>query len=149
MTIRILVITYNFQVLFLCLSLVWIKFTALVVVFNEYLWYLMLKTQLYLNILLYTGCPRRNVPDFRRVFLMLKYTNITQNTYIQSWTVTEIMARGKYGLLAVSRTVPVQLTLYVYSAHVLGTGMQSTLCLCYEWLVTCMELQKCLSCFPT
>ena len=24
---------------------------------------------------------------------MLKYTNITQNTYIQSWTVTEIMAR--------------------------------------------------------
>jgi len=29
----------------------------------------------------------------RRVFLMLKYTDITQNTYIQSWTVTEIMAR--------------------------------------------------------
>jgi hypothetical protein len=29
----------------------------------------------------YTGCPRRNVPDFGRVFLMLKYTNITQNTY--------------------------------------------------------------------
>jgi len=24
---------------------------------------------------------------------MLNYTNITQNTYIQSWTVTEIMAR--------------------------------------------------------
>jgi len=32
----------------------------------------------------YTGCPRRNVPDFGRVFLMLKYTDITQNTYIQS-----------------------------------------------------------------
>jgi hypothetical protein len=31
----------------------------------------------------YTGCPRRNVPDFGRVFLMLKYTDITQNTYIQ------------------------------------------------------------------
>ena len=31
-----------------------------------------------------TGCPRRNVPDFGRVFLMLKYTDITQNTYIQS-----------------------------------------------------------------
>jgi len=30
---------------------------------------------------------------FGRVFLMLKYTDITQNTYIQSWTVTEIMAR--------------------------------------------------------
>ena len=41
----------------------------------------------------YTVCPRRNVPDFGRVFLMLKYTDITQNTYIQSWTVTEIMAR--------------------------------------------------------
>ena len=35
-----------------------------------------------LNII-YTGCPRRNVPDFGRVFLMLKYTDITQNTYIQ------------------------------------------------------------------
>ena len=41
----------------------------------------------------YTECPRRNVPDFRRVFFMLKYTDITQNTYVQSWTVTEIMAR--------------------------------------------------------
>ena len=41
----------------------------------------------------YTGCPRRNVPHFGRVFLMLKYTDITQNTYVQSWTVTEIMAR--------------------------------------------------------
>ena len=28
-----------------------------------------------------------------RMFLMLNYTDITQNTYIQSWTVTEIMAR--------------------------------------------------------
>ena len=35
----------------------------------------------------YTGCPKRNVPDFGRVFLMLKYTEITQNTYVQSWTV--------------------------------------------------------------
>jgi len=40
----------------------------------------------------YTGCPRRNVPDFGRVFLMLKYTDITQNTYVQSWTVKEITA---------------------------------------------------------
>jgi len=30
--------------------------------------------------ILYKGCPRRNVPDFGRVFLMLKYTDITQNT---------------------------------------------------------------------
>ena len=28
--------------------------------------------------ILYTGCPRRNVPDFGRVFLMLNYTYITQ-----------------------------------------------------------------------
>jgi len=32
----------------------------------------------------YTGCPRRNVPNFGRVFLMLNYNDITQNTYIQS-----------------------------------------------------------------
>ena len=31
-----------------------------------------------------TGCPRRNVRDFGRVFLMLNYTDITHNTYIQS-----------------------------------------------------------------
>ena len=59
------------------------------------------------------------------------------------------MTREKSGLLAVPRTVPVQLTRYVYSAHVLETGMQSTSCLRYERLVTCTELQKCLSCFPT
>jgi len=41
------------------------------------------------NALSYTGCPRRNVPDFGMVFVMLKYTDITQNTYVQSWTVTE------------------------------------------------------------
>jgi len=64
---------------------------------------IMLKINLYLNTLLFTddqvtiqesedklqksactGCPRRNVPDFGRVFLTLKYTDITQNTYIQS-----------------------------------------------------------------
>jgi len=32
----------------------------------------------------YTGCPRRNVPNFGRVFLMLNYNDITQNTYVQS-----------------------------------------------------------------
>ena len=41
----------------------------------------------------YTGCHRRKGPNFGRVFLMLNYTDITQNIYIQSWTVTEIMAR--------------------------------------------------------
>ena len=32
-------------------------------------------------------CPGRNVPDFGRMFLTLKYTDLTKNTYIQSWTV--------------------------------------------------------------
>ena len=62
----------------------------------------------------YTGCPRRNVPDFGRVFLMLKYTDITQNTKVQSWTVTEIMAREKCGLLAGPHTVPVSCQSYTF-----------------------------------
>jgi hypothetical protein len=33
------------------------------------------------------------VPDFGRLFLIVKYTDITLNTYVQSSTVTEIMAR--------------------------------------------------------
>jgi len=33
---------------------------------------------------IYTGCPRRNGQNFGRVFLMSNYTDITQNTYIQS-----------------------------------------------------------------
>ena len=39
---------------------------------------------IYEYIYVYTEYPRRNVPDFGRVFLMLKYTDITQNTYVQS-----------------------------------------------------------------
>ena len=64
-------------------------------------------SQLFIYIYIYTGCPRRNVPDFGRVFLMLNYTDITQNTYVQSRTVTEIMAREKCGLLVGPCTVPV------------------------------------------
>ena len=66
----------------------------------------------------YTKCPGGNVPDFRRMFLTLNYTDLTQNTYIQSWMVTEIMAREKCGLLVVPHTVPIQLMLYPYAAHV-------------------------------
>ena len=40
---------------------------------------------------LYTGCPRRKGPNFGRVFLRSNYTDITQNTYIQSSMVTEIL----------------------------------------------------------
>ena len=53
----------------------------------------------------YTECPRRNGQNFGRVFLMLNYTDITQNTYIQSWTVMEIMPIEKCGLLGCTRTV--------------------------------------------
>jgi hypothetical protein len=31
----------------------------------------------------------QGVPDFGSVFIMVKYTDITQNTYVQSWTVTD------------------------------------------------------------
>jgi len=56
-------------------------------------------------ICVYTGCPRRNVPDFGRVFLRSNYTNITQHTYIQSSMVTEILAREKCGILWCIRTI--------------------------------------------
>ena len=46
-----------------------------------------------LHVSTYTGCPRRKGPNFGRVFLRSNYTDITQNTYIQSSTVTEILAR--------------------------------------------------------
>jgi len=61
---------------------------------------------LYINIIfviyVYTGCHRRNGPNFGRVFLMLNYTDITQNTHIQSWTVTEIMQEKFETLTAVT-----------------------------------------------
>ena len=31
---------------------------------------------------IYTGCPGANVPEFGRMFLTLKYTDITRNTYV-------------------------------------------------------------------
>ena len=45
---------------------------------------------IYIYIYVYTGCPRRKGPNFGRVFLRSNYTDITQNTYIQSSMVTEI-----------------------------------------------------------
>jgi len=82
---------------------------------------IIIQNQLHVSAYIYTGCPRRNVPDFGRVFLMLKYTDITPNTYVQSWTVTKIMARGKCGLLAGPRTVPV--SWQVLSMFVLECGV--------------------------
>ena len=48
---------------------------------------------LIMDVCIYTGCNRRNGPNFGRVFLRSNYTDITQNTYIQSSIVTEILAR--------------------------------------------------------
>jgi hypothetical protein len=48
---------------------------------------------------------------------MLKYTDITKNTYVQSRTVTEIKGREKCGLLAVTRTVPGLNDVIRYAAH--------------------------------
>ena len=59
---------------------------------------------------IHTGCHRRKGPNFGRVLLMLNCTDITQNTYIQSWTVTEIMAREKCGHLAFPRSIRLQLS---------------------------------------
>ena len=60
----------------------------------------------------YTGYPRRNVPAFGKDFLMLKCTDKTQNTYVQSWTGTEIMVREKCGFLAGPGNVPVSWQTY-------------------------------------
>jgi hypothetical protein len=49
---------------------------------------------------------REECARLRENFLTLKYTDLTKNTYIRSWMVTEIMARENCGLLAVPRTVP-------------------------------------------
>ena len=54
---------------------------------------------------MYTGCPSRKGPNFGRVFLRSNYTDITQNNYIQSSMVTEILAREKCGILWCLRTV--------------------------------------------
>ena len=67
----------------------------------------MLNIYIYIYIYIYTEFPGRDVPDFGIMFLKLKYTDLTKNTYIRSSTVTEIMAREKCGLLAGPRTVPV------------------------------------------
>ena len=88
-----------------------------------------LRRQLTLRLLMScTGCNRRKGQNFGRVFLMLKYTDITQNTYIQSWTVTEIMAREKCVLLVGPRTVPVScqvLSMFVLESGVLWQKVRS------------------------
>ena len=43
-----------------------------------------IKLQNITSVTTYTACPRRNGQNFGRVFLTLNYTDITQNTYVQS-----------------------------------------------------------------
>jgi len=62
------------------------------------------------------------VPDFGRVFLMLKYTDITPKHLCPKLIVTEIMAREKCCLLAGPRTVPV--SCQVLSMFVLECGVR-------------------------
>jgi hypothetical protein len=50
----------------------------------------------------------------------------TQNTYVQSWTVTEIKAREKCGLLAVKRTVPGWRDVIPISLHIVCPCLQLT-----------------------
>jgi len=73
---------------------------------SKFCWRCLLLLSSWKTLLLYTGCPGGNVPDIGRMFLKLKYTDITKNTYIRSWRVTKIMGREKCGLLAVLRTIP-------------------------------------------
>jgi len=91
-----------------------LMFMIMMMIKNFFIWKRETQNYIYIYIYTHTWCPRRNVPDFGRVFLMLKYTDITQNTYVQSWTVTEIMAREKCGHLAGPRTVPVSWQSYPF-----------------------------------
>jgi hypothetical protein len=70
------------------------------------------------NLQIYTGCSRRNVPDFGRMFVMLKYTDVTLNTCIHSWSVTEILAIEMCGVPAVPCTVAVSPCFLPYTVHV-------------------------------
>jgi hypothetical protein len=105
--------------------------------YRRFLYYLLLLKLLHVSVVRPSSsrvnpskyrCPRRNVPDFGMVFLMVKCTYITQNTYVQSWTVTEIMAREKCGLLAVLRIVPISwhaLLVYVLECGVISPHTSS------------------------
>ena len=98
----------------------------------------------------YTECPRRNVPDFRRVFLMLKYTNITQNTYIQSWTVTEIMAREFWNFDSCYSFIDYQIPMYIYIYIYIYMIKYTSHASCAQWkpLRTQWSSVCCVTTFP-
>ena len=53
------------------------------VLLSKYIVHPLVKLKTLLNVR-YTECPRRNGQNFGKVSLMLNYTDVTQNTYIQS-----------------------------------------------------------------
>ena len=68
---------------------------------------------------------RGNVPDFGRMFLTLKYTDITQNTYIRSLAVTEIMARDFESMTAVTHLL---ITKYILKLAGICSFCKVTIC---------------------
>jgi hypothetical protein len=74
----------------------------------------------------YTGCNRRNGPDFGRVFLTLHYIEKPPNTYTQSWTVWEIMAIENCGLPLGPRTIAVRWCSYQLRMPTGGAACERT-----------------------
>jgi hypothetical protein len=73
-----------------------------------------------------TGCHRRKGQNFGRVFLMLNYIENPQNTYIQSWTVWEIMAIENCGLPLGPRTIAVSWGSYQLRMSARGAACERT-----------------------
>jgi len=69
----------------------------------------------------------QGVPDFGRVFLMLKYTDITQNTCVQSWTVTEIMAREAWNFDSCYTLIDHQIHIKNWQEYVVSVMLISAL----------------------
>ena len=78
-----LAVIYNSELLKYCVDLTFIVINMFVILFYYFLFIVGLFNDVYKS-LHYTECNRRNGPDFGRVFLRSNYTDITQNTYIQS-----------------------------------------------------------------
>jgi len=74
--------TYIIKLIYTCSELLHVS--ANCVAMPYLIWNHLVLGQCPLLVLTNTGCPRRNVTSFGRVFLMLNYTDITQNIYIQS-----------------------------------------------------------------
>ena len=82
----------------------------------------------------YTGCNRRNGPNFGRVFLMLNYIEKTQNTYIQSWTVWEIIAIENWKLWTSFESTNDSLESYLISSQEHRTTEARVKCISLHFL---------------